>query len=170
MIMHCIPLAFSQCFMHLDVCLIVENCVLLGLDWVEPIMQFLLARHMFMHISCICTFSFLSFCSRLWLCFLSLSLSLADRLHMAPKRKSTPIQNPFRSRSSSSSNLPFTHIQFCDEKAYQDFSENFSKRDVHLEHHVILSDFSSTSFPDVIHTQGWESLCEIPLRCTTMFI
>ena len=89
---------------------------------------------------------------------------------MAPKRKSTPIQNPFCSRSSSSSNLPFTHIQFCDEKAHQDFSENFSKRDVHLEHHVILSDFSSAPFLDVIHTQGWESLCEIPLRCTTVFI
>ena len=33
MIMHCIPLALSQCFMHLDVYLIIENCVLVGLDW-----------------------------------------------------------------------------------------------------------------------------------------
>ena len=40
MIKHCIPLAFPQCFMHLDVCLFVENRVLLGLDWVEPMMQF----------------------------------------------------------------------------------------------------------------------------------
>ena len=48
-VMHFIPLAFSECFMHLDVCLIVENCVLLGLDWVEPMMQLFLARHMFMH-------------------------------------------------------------------------------------------------------------------------
>ena len=39
MIMHCISLAFSQCFMHLDVCLNVENYVLVGLDWVEPMMQ-----------------------------------------------------------------------------------------------------------------------------------
>ena len=38
--MHCIPLAFPQCFIHLDVCLFVENHVLLGLDWVEPMMQF----------------------------------------------------------------------------------------------------------------------------------
>ena len=37
----------------------VENCVLIGLDWVEPIMQFLLACHMFMHFSCIRTLSFL---------------------------------------------------------------------------------------------------------------
>ena len=40
MIMHCIPFAFSQCFMYLDVCLYVENCVLIGLDWVESMMQF----------------------------------------------------------------------------------------------------------------------------------
>ena len=36
--------------MHLDVCLYVENCVLIGLDWVEPMMQFLL------HITCSCIF------------------------------------------------------------------------------------------------------------------
>ena len=38
--MHCIPFAFSKCFMHLDVCLYVENCVLIDLDWVKPMMQF----------------------------------------------------------------------------------------------------------------------------------
>ena len=89
---------------------------------------------------------------------------------MAPKHKSTPIQNPFRSGASSSFNLPFTHVQFCDEKAHQDFSENFSKHGIHLEHHVILSDFFETPLPDVIHTRGWESLCEISLRCSIVFI
>ena len=83
MIMHCIQFAFSLCFMHLDVCLNVENCVLFGLDWVEPMMPFLLARHMFMHSSCIRTlFSFLSlvlYCDYVFLS-LSLSLSLLDRL------------------------------------------------------------------------------------------
>ena len=59
--MHYIPFAFSQGFMHLDVCLYVENCVLLGLDWVELVMQFLLVHHMFMHFSCICIISFLFF-------------------------------------------------------------------------------------------------------------
>ena len=38
--MHCIPLAFSQCLMHLDVCLNIGICVLQGLDWVEPMMQY----------------------------------------------------------------------------------------------------------------------------------
>ena len=46
--MHCIPFTFLQLFMHLDVCLYVENCVLIGLDWVEPMMQFILAIHKLM--------------------------------------------------------------------------------------------------------------------------
>ena len=172
MIVHCIPLAFSQCFVHLDVCLIIEKCVLLGLDWVEPIMQLFLARHTFMHISCILTLSFLYFCSGLWLCVLSLSLSLSlpDKLRMALKQKSTLTQNPFHSESSSSTNLPPLHVQFCNEKAYHDFSENFSKCDIHPKRHVILSDFADTALPNVIHTRGWESLCEIPLRCPIVFI
>ena len=76
--MHCIPLAFSLCFVHIYVCLNVENYVLLGLDWVEPIMQLFFARHMFMHISCISTLSFLYFF--FWVvivCSISLSLSLS---------------------------------------------------------------------------------------------
>ena len=155
--------------MHLDVCLNIGNCVLLGLDWVEPMMQFFLARHMFMHISCIRTLSFLYICTFLWLCFLSLSLFLSDRLCMAPKCKSTPIRYPFHS-GSSSSGLPPNHDWFCDENAHQDFSENVSKRGVHSERHVILLDFSNTHLLDVIHTREWESLCEIPLRCPTVFI
>ena len=171
MIMHCIALAFSQYFIHLDVCLFIENCVLLGLDWVEPIMQFLLACHMLMHISCICTFSFPSLYSLMivWSVF---SLSLSDRLCMTPKHKSTPTRNPFRFGSSSSSDpiVPLLHVRFSDEKAHQDFSKNFSKRGVHPERHVILLNFSNIPLPNVIHTRGWESLCEIPLRCPTMFI
>ena len=91
---------------------------------------------------------------------------------MAPKRKSNPTQNPFHFESSSSSNLPvpLLHVRFHNEKAYQDFFENFSKRGVHPKRHVILLDFSDTPLPDVFHTQGWESLCEIPLRCPIVFI
>ena len=83
-IMHCIPFAFSQCFMHLDVCLYVENCVLIGLDWVEPMIEFFFAYHMFMHFFlCIRTLSFLYklfWVVMVFFCFspsLSLSLSLS---------------------------------------------------------------------------------------------
>ncbi|XP_075665344.1 uncharacterized protein LOC142635008 [Castanea sativa] len=91
---------------------------------------------------------------------------------MAPKRKSTSTQNLFCSMSSSSSDppVPPLHVRFHDEKAYQDFSKNFSKRGVHPKRHVILLDFSDTPLPDVIHTRGWESLCKVPLRCPTVFI
>ena len=76
--MHCIPFTFSQCFMHLDVCLSVENCVLIGWIRVSPWCNFFSTSHIYAFFSCIHTLSFLSICSRLWLCsFLSLSLSLS---------------------------------------------------------------------------------------------
>ena len=123
-----------------------------------------------MHITCIPFLFF--FCTLLWLCSISLSLSLSHKLRMEPKHKSNPTRNPSHSWSSSSFDLPVPpfHVRFRDEKAHQDFSENFSKRGVHPEHHMILSNFAGTPLPDVIHTQGWESLCEIPLRCPIVFI
>ena len=168
MIMHCIPFTFSQCFMQLDVCLYVENYVLIGLDWVEPMMQFPLAHHMFIHFSYIRTLSFLLLVFCCDCVFLFLSISLSDRLHMTPKRKSTPFLNPFRSRTSSSTTR--LHIRFRDEKAHKDISENFSKHGVHPECHVVLSNFSNTALPDVIHSRGWESLCEIPVSCLIVII
>ena len=112
-----------------------------------------------MHFSCIGTLSFLVG-TLLWLCFSispSFSLSLSNRLHMVPKRKSTLSRNPLCSGTSSSDPTP-THVRFRDEKAHKDFSENFSKCGVHSKCHVILSDFSDTTLPIVIHYRGWESL------------
>ena len=88
MIMHCIPLAFSQCFMHLDVCLIVKSCVLVGLDWVSTHGAIFVS-----HITCSCIFHayvsfFISFYVLYCDCVLSsLSLSFLDRLCMAPKQQ-----------------------------------------------------------------------------------
>ena len=166
MIMHCIPLALSQCFMQLDVCLIIENCVLVGLDWASTHDAIIFSTS---HVHAYPFFCFfVHFCD----CVLFLSLSLSNRLRMAPKRKSNSTRNPFCSKSSSASDLPVPplHVWFHDEKIHQDFSKNFSKHGSHLEHHVILSDFSDTPLPDVIHTRGWESLYEIPLRCPIVFI
>ena len=151
--------------MHLDVCLIVENCVLLGLDWVSTHDAIIFITS---HVHAFIPFSFLSICSVVIVfCFF-----LSDRLRMAPKCKSNLTRNTFRSTSSSSSDLPVPslHVRFRDEKDHQDFFENFSKRGVHPERHMILSDFAGTPLPDVIHTRGWESLCEIPLRSSIMFI
>ena len=88
---------------------------------------------------------------------------------MAPKRKSTLSRNPLRFGALSSSD-PTPYIRFHDEDARKDFSENFSRRGVHLERWVILADFVDTDLPTVIHSRGWESLCDVPVTCPTMLI
>ena len=89
---------------------------------------------------------------------------------MAPKRKSTPSRNPFHSGASSSSDPTLSSIRFCDEQAWKDFLENFSKWGIHSECQVILSDFSDTDLPTVIHSRGWESLCDVSVTCPSMLI
>ena len=69
-------------------------------------------------------------------------------------RKSTPTRNPPSSRSSSFDPIPPLHVRFHDEKAQKDFLENFQKRGVHLECHVILSYFSDTPLLADIQTGG----------------
>ena len=153
-------------------CLVVENYVLVGLDWVEPMMQLFLAHHMLMHISCIHALSFLLLvlCCDCVLCFsTSFSLSLLGRLRMTPKLKSTLSRNSLHSRTSPSNRTPL-HVRFHDEKAYKDFSENFFKCGVHSECHMVLSNFFDTTLSDVIHNRRWESLCEIPMSCPIVII
>ena len=146
-------------------------CVLIGLDWVEPMMKFLL------HVTCSCishayVLSFQYTCY-IWNClglfwlsfFFSLSFCLWLIVSMAPKRKSTPAQNPLRSGASSFSDPTLSHIRFNDDDAFKEFSENFSRWGIHLECQVILSDFTDTNLPTIIHSRGWESLCDMSVTC-----
>ena len=89
---------------------------------------------------------------------------------MAPKRKSTLARNPLRSSASSSSDPTLSYIWFRDDDAFKAFSENFSKRGIHSERQVILTDFADTDLPFVIHSRGWESLCDVPVTCPLMLI
>ena len=73
---------------------------------------------------------------------------------MAPKRKSTPARKPLRSDASSSSDLSPSNVQFRDDDAFKAFSENFSRRGIHSESQVVLSDFADTDLPSVIHNRG----------------
>ena len=82
---------------------------------------------------------------------------------MAPKRKSTPAQNPLHSGASSSSDPSPSNVRFRDDDAFKAFSENFSRRGIHLERQVILLDFADTDLPSIIHNRGWESLCDVPI-------
>ena len=149
--------------MHLDVCLTIENCVLIGLDWVSThdAISMSHAHAYFMH-----TYSLIPFLDCDCVVF---SLFLSDRLCMALKRKSTLAQNPL-GFGSSSFDTPLLHVQLYDGKAQHDFLENFQRRGVHSKCHVILLDFFDTPLLGVIRTRGWESLCEIPLRCLIVFI
>ena len=66
--------------------------------------------------------------------FLSLPLLLFTLvMSMAPKRKSTPAQNPFHFGASSSSDFALFSLRFRDDDAHKAFSENFSRQGVHLE-------------------------------------
>ena len=89
---------------------------------------------------------------------------------MEPKCKSTPARNPLHSGASSSSVPTLSHIRFHDGDAFKAFSENFSRRGIHSERQVILTDFADTDLPSVIHNRGWESLCDAPVTCPLVLI
>ena len=103
--------------------------------------------------------------------FLSVPLFLFTLVvSMAPKRKSTLARNPLRSGASSSSNLSPSNVRFCDDDAFKAFSENFSRRGIHSKRQVILSDFVDTDLPSIIHSRGWESLCDVLVTCPLVLI
>ena len=134
-------LHYNNIFMHYRCVLyLLQCCVLIGLDWTEPTFFFCMSYvHAF---SCICTFNFIYFdifvawyVSDYLPLFLFFSPSYICCV-MAPKRKSTPSQNHFRSGASSSSapsDPTPSHVWFRVEKAKSDFFENFSRRDINLE-------------------------------------
>ena len=84
---------------------------------------------------------------------------------MAPKRKSTPARNSLRSDASSFTDHSPSTVWFRDDDAFKAFSKNFSRRGIHSEHQVVLSDFADIDLPSVIHNRGWESLCNVPVTC-----
>ena len=100
----------------------------------------------------------------LHLCLFTLVVS------MTPKCKSTPARNPLHSSASSSSDPTLSHIRFRDDDAFKAFLENFSRRGIHSERQVIPMDFADTDFPSIIHSRGWESLCDVPVTCPLVLI
>ena len=146
----------------------------IGLGWAHDAISF--AYHIFMHFPCIHTlFSIYLLYLNCFGTFLIVSLFLPLFLFtlvvsMIPKRKSAPSQNPLRSGASSSFDPTPSHIRFSDEDTQKDFLENFSRRGVHSEHRVILVDFTDTDLPTVIHSQEWESLCDVSITCPSVLI
>ena len=129
---------------------------------------------MFMHFPCIRTlFSiyllYLIFHGTFFYFFFPLFLFTLV-VSMAPKHKFTPVWNRLHSGASSSPDPTLSHIRFRDDDAFKAFSENFSRRDIHSELQVILSDFANTDLPSVIHSRGWESLCDVLVTCLLVLI
>ena len=149
---------------------------MVGLDWAKPMMQFSL------HVTCSCipmhTFLLFNILWYIWTSwdffyciFLPLSLSsVYISASMAPKRKFAPSRNPFCSGESSSFDPTSSFIWFRDKDAQKNFSENFSRRGIHSERWVILSNFSDTDLPTIIHSWGWKSLCDISVTCPSVLI
>ena len=136
-------------------------------------MSFCFTCHMFMHFSCIRTFFFhiwyiwdFSVCSSF---LLPLNLFMLV-VSMAPKHESTPARNPLCSGASSSIDPSPSTVRFPDDDAFKAFSEKFSIRGIHSECQVVLSDFADTDLPFVIHSRGWESLCDVPVTCPLVLI
>ena len=144
---------------------VVLSCVCrFGLGWAHDVFTF--ARHMLMHFHAyIPSFSYIIiyFVLVLFRLYLCLSLSLSFYVCLL-------LWHPMRSKAYSSSDPTPSSVQFYDENAWKDFLENFCRRGIHLECHVILSDFSDTDLPTVIHSKGWESLCDIRVTCLSMII
>ena len=105
------------------------------LDWIGflPMMHFSLARNMLMHYHALHV-SFLFFpMPYLLLCLCVFLLSLSFSLFIMAPKKSVPSKNLIRCGSySSSSSFPSDSVQFHDEKAWNDFSENFSNWAIYL--------------------------------------
>ena len=113
------------------------DCVLVGLDWVEPMMFFLFFYFFYCmsHVQafpCIRTlFSIYFDIFELLGTFLSVSLSLSFLftlvVSMALKRKSASSRNPLHSRASSLSDPTPSSIQFHDKDAQKHLSKKFSR-------------------------------------------
>ena len=151
-------------------------CVLIGLDWAEPMMLITL------HVICSCiSRAYVLFFPYIWYIWIAWDFSDCSSLFlplnqftlvvsMAPKCKSTPAQNPLHFGASSSTDPSPSNVWFCDDDAFKPFSENFSRRGIHSKRQVVLSDFADIDLPSVIHSRGWESLCDVPVTCPLVLI
>ena len=113
---------------------------------------------------------FLCFGAFLIVSFFPLFILFTLVVSMAPKRKSTLAWNPLRSGASSSFDFAPLFLWFRDDDAHKAFLENFSRCGIHSERQVILADFADTDLPTVIHSRGWESLCDVLVTCPLVII
>ena len=105
--------------------------MLVGLDWVELMMHLLSMTHVHafsMHLYILSYILLIvNYFGTFMIVFFSLPLLLVTLVvSMAPKRKSTPTQNPLHSDASSFSDHVPLSLHFRNDDAYKAFTENFS--------------------------------------------
>ena len=178
--MHCITFAFSHCFMYYRcVFTMLKSYVLVGLDWAEPMMYLLL------HVTCSYIFHayvpFLSFLLirtvfgtflRLSPPLLSLSLS---RLVYSWHLKRASLLRPGTLFVSGHHLLPLLILSPLMSgsmmiKLVRTFWRTFLDAAFIRKCQVILSDFFYTNLPTVIHSRGWEFLCDISVTCPSVIM
>ena len=164
---------FNYIVMHFRCVLyMLSCCVLVGLDWAQPMMflnLYVICPRIVMHTY----LQFLIFLYTTVLVLFWFSLSLHSCVSMLLWHLNANLLYPrtfYILGASSSSDPTPSFVQFHDENARKDFLENFCRRGIHLECHVVLSDFSNTYLPTVIHNRGWESLYDISVTCPSAII
>ena len=150
-------------------------CVLVGLDWVKPMMYLVCMSHVHAFSMHLYVFSHIllivNYFGTFLIVFFSLPLLLVMLVvSMAPKCKSTPAWNPFHSDASTSSDHAPLSLCFHNDDAYKAFTENFSRRGIHSKRQVILGHFADTDLLTVIHIREWEFLCDEPITCPFVLI
>ena len=150
-------------------------CVLVGLDWAEPMMYLLCMSHVNAFSMHMYFFSHIFTIENYFETFLIVSFSIPLLLvtlvvSMAPKRKSTSVRNPLHFGAFSSSNHAPLSLRFCNNDTCKAFSEEFSRRGIHSEHRVVLGQFADIDLPIVIHSQEWDFLCDEPVTCPLILI
>ena len=146
----------------------------IGLGWAHDVFT--------LHVTCSCIlhafvllFTYSYHCELFWsffdcffLPFLYLLVTLV--VSLAPKRKSTPAQNPLHSGASTSFDHARLSLRFCNNDAHKAFTEKFSRWGFHLKRQVILGHFADTDLPTIIHSWEWESLCDVSVTCPLVLI
>ena len=107
-------------------------CVLVGLDWVKPMMYLVCMSHVHAFSMHLYVFSHIllivNYFGTFLIVFFSLPLLLVMLVvSMAPKCKSAPAWNPFHSDASSSSDHAPLFLRFHNDDAHKAFMGNFSR-------------------------------------------
>ena len=146
----------------------------IGLGWARDV--FTIAYHMLMHFHAYIPYILYILIYWLWLMLFCVSLSLPLSLLFTLVASWHLNINLLRPGTLFILGHPlllillphmFSSVMIKPEKT---FWRTFFRRGIHSKCQVILSNFSNTDLPTVIHSRGWESLCDVLVTCPSVLI